>query len=145
MLNGGPAANALALADHLSTSRRAGLGVLARRIGAGQVRDQVRRQGGAVGREVRPLRQVEIVDKDELVPVVAGQNEIGAGLLEVRAEEKLGVADFDMIGRRPFRQREPRYVRVIIVLGVKTAQHPEFLPSVLFLETDPHPKSRRKP
>jgi hypothetical protein len=34
---------------------------------------------------------------------------------------------------------------VIIVLGVKTAQHPEFLPSVLFSETDPHPKSRRKP
>ena len=64
--------------------------------------------------------------------IVAGQNEIGTGLLEMRAKQKLGVADFDMIGRRPFRQREPRYVRVIIVLGVKTAQHPEFLPSVRF-------------
>jgi hypothetical protein len=75
--------DALALADDLSAGRCAGLGVLAGRIRAGQVRDQVGRQGGAVGREVRPLRQVEIVDEHKLVPVVAGQNEIGAGLLEM--------------------------------------------------------------
>jgi hypothetical protein len=80
-----------------------------------------------VGREVRTLRQAEVIDEDELVTVVAGQNEIGAGLLEMRAEEKLGVADFNMIRRRPFRQIDPTHARLfsrmVGTLGVKTAQH----------------------
>jgi hypothetical protein len=46
------------------------------------VSDQVGRHGGAAGGEVRPLRQVEIVDEHKLVPIVAGQNEVGTGFLK---------------------------------------------------------------
>jgi hypothetical protein len=94
-----------------------------------------------VGREVRPLRQVEIVDEHKPVPVVARQNEVGAGLLEMRAEQKLRVVDFDMIGRRPFRQ--PRHVRMIGVLDVTAAQHPK--PPIRSSANGSNPKSQKKP
>ena len=85
MLNGGTTADPLALADDLSAGWRAGLRELSGRVGAGQVRHQVGRQDGAVGGEVRTLCQIEVVDEHHFV-LVAGQNEVGAGLLEMRAE-----------------------------------------------------------
>jgi len=72
---------------------------LARRGRAGKQLDQARGKQSAFRRnEVRLLLVTKIIGDENLVPVVAGENEVGSFALEVGREEEVRVRNRDRRG-----------------------------------------------
>src|SRR5262249_5472480 len=74
--------------------------------------------------EVGMFGGVEVIRDDELAPIVAGQNQVRSGLLEMSREQKASVIDFDMVRSRTARSRYADDVRVSVTIEVDVALHP---------------------
>jgi hypothetical protein len=101
VLHGGAPAHTLALTNDLGTGGRTCLGIVTGCIGACEMGHQIAGQCGAMRGEIGVFGGVEVIHDDELAPVVAGQNQIRAGLLKMSGKQEASIIDLDMIRSRP--------------------------------------------
>src|SRR5262249_40687369 len=98
--------------DRLLRGRRGRLSVLTGRGRAGEKLDQARGQQRAFRRnEVQLLLVPEIIGDENLVAVVAGQNEVGSFALELGREQQVRVGNSDGRGVRLDGNRRDAFVR----------------------------------
>jgi hypothetical protein len=86
--------------DDAAAGGRAGLRVLSGGGGNREPLDDMTRQARALrGHKVRRLVEIEVARDDHLVAVLAGDDQVGAGLLKVSTEQQLRIRNNDARGR----------------------------------------------